>query len=266
MKTIIPPLVIALLALCSAGAVAQYDIPHGVFSNGGGVHSGGSYIIYNTAGQTAISGISDISGSYRVKSGFWYMAEISSTVEIALTSFDVNYSDDRVKLSWTTAKSAHFDGFNIYRREGEEGLFERINAELLTFASATDFCDETAMPGNTYSYQIGAVQDDNEIFSRIVTLSLPPKPLTLYQNHPNPFNPSTTIGFFLPRNQRVNLTIYDIEGRRVKTLIDGHQNAGRQDIIWNGTNDNGRAVSSGVYYYRLVTGKKKITRKMVVIR
>ncbi len=258
-------LFLCILLLIPAGVYSQYQIPAGTFSCGGGVGSG-SHISNHTAGQAAVGGITGISGSYRVKSGFWYLAELSSAVEVAIKSFHATYSPDRVELAWSIAQSAQFEGFNIYRREGEEGPFQKLNGELLPFENTTAFTDETALPGRTYCYQLGAVESDGEIFSAMVTLSLPPKPLTLYQNHPNPFNPSTTIAYFLPRDQYVNLSIYDIRGSRVTTLVESHQQAGRKEIIWNGRNKNGVPVSSGVYHYRLVTGKKTITRKMVVIR
>ncbi len=99
-----------------------------------------------------------------------------------------------------------------------------------------------------------------------MTVTLPQKPLTLYQNYPNPFNPSTAISFYNPVQQPVNIAIYDVSGARVRTLRDGAMAAGKHSIPWNGTNDAGATVGSGVYYYRLIAGKQSITKKMVVVR
>jgi flagellar hook assembly protein FlgD len=99
-----------------------------------------------------------------------------------------------------------------------------------------------------------------------MTVTLPPKPLTLYQNYPNPFNPSTAISFYNPAQQLVNIAIYDVSGARVRMLCDRVMAAGKHSIPWNGTNDSGATVGSGVYYYRLVAGKTNLTKKMVVVR
>jgi len=89
--------------------------------------------------------------------------------------------------------------------------------------------------------------------------------LGLLQNYPNPFNPSTTISFTLPENSRVNLSIYNLEGRLVKTLIKGTLDEGRKQIAWDATDSNGNHVSSGVYFYCLKAGGNVLTRKMVLI-
>ena len=83
----------------------------------------------------------------------------------------------------------------------------------------------------------------------------------LFQNFPNPFNPSTTITYYLSRRSRVRLEIWDIVGRKVATLTDQLQEAGKHSVNWNP-----HAASSGVYYYRLNTENQSITRKMAVTR
>jgi flagellar hook assembly protein FlgD len=90
--------------------------------------------------------------------------------------------------------------------------------------------------------------------------------VSLYQNVPNPFNPTTAISFYLPRAARANLTIYDVRGRRVVTLVDGTVPAGFKRITWNGINTSGQQVSTGVYFYRLETGGRVLTRKMVMVK
>jgi hypothetical protein len=96
-----------------------------------------------------------------------------------------------------------------------------------------------------------------------------PHVFQLSQNYPNPFNPSTTIAFELTgemsETQPVTLTIYDIRGRRVRTLIDQDFEVGNHKIHWNGQNDRGESVPSGIYLYRLKTGGKVSTRKMTIL-
>jgi len=97
-----------------------------------------------------------------------------------------------------------------------------------------------------------------------------PRTASLSQNYPNPFNPSTTISFDLSVdmgiNQPVNLTVYDIRGRRVRTLIDSDLEPGSYKIHWDGRNNRGVAVSSGIYLYTLKTGSQTFTRKMIITK
>jgi hypothetical protein len=108
-----------------------------------------------------------------------------------------------------------------------------------------------------------------------------PNSFELSQNYPNPFNPSTTIEFTVGKlhergsgTERVTLTIYDLLGREVRTLVNQQMPYGRHRVHWDGTNDHGQAVGSGVYTYRLQAGDPSMgsgqryvqSRKMVLIR
>jgi hypothetical protein len=84
--------------------------------------------------------------------------------------------------------------------------------------------------------------------------------------HPNPFNPSTTISFSLPAAGKAQLAIFDITGQKVRTLISGDLSAGSHSAVWNGRDGDGCAVSSGVYFARLESGKSAQTMKMLLMR
>ncbi len=99
----------------------------------------------------------------------------------------------------------------------------------------------------------------------VVSNALPEK-FALHQNYPNPFNPTTNINFDLPKAMDVKLVIYDIAGRKVNTLINSHVNAGYHNVIWNGTNDFGNRIASGIYIYRIQAGKNVETMKMSYIK
>ena len=88
----------------------------------------------------------------------------------------------------------------------------------------------------------------------------------LYNAYPNPFNPVTTLRYDLPEDARVNITIYDMMGRIVKTLVNGTQTAGYKSIQWNATNSFGKPVSAGVYLYQIRAGDFIQTKKMVVLK
>ena len=89
---------------------------------------------------------------------------------------------------------------------------------------------------------------------------------TLHQNYPNPFNPVTTLRYDLPENGLVTITIYDMLGKQVKTLMDLTQDAGYKSVIWDATNDYGKPVSAGVYLYQIQAGEFVHTKKMVLLK
>ena len=99
-------------------------------------------------------------------------------------------------------------------------------------------------------------------------VSLTPTPLAmeLGSARPNPFNPKTVIEYGLARDAQVNLAIFDVGGRRVRTLRAGYEAAGRHEAMWDGRDENGAAVSSGVYFYRLVSAGETRTRSLVLMK
>jgi hypothetical protein len=93
-----------------------------------------------------------------------------------------------------------------------------------------------------------------------------PDRFALYQNYPNPFNPVTTISFDLPTADRVRLTVLNLLGQTVTVLAEDRRSAGSYSITWDGTDHNGLAVASGVYFYRLETGLETSVRKMILMK
>ena len=85
-------------------------------------------------------------------------------------------------------------------------------------------------------------------------------------NYPNPFNPETTIAFSTKESGQVSLDIYNIKGQKVRTLINDHRDAGSHKIVWNGKDDNGKSVASGVFFYRMKSGKYSSTKKMILMK
>jgi hypothetical protein len=93
-----------------------------------------------------------------------------------------------------------------------------------------------------------------------------PKDFSLSQNYPNPFNPRTVIEFTISKDERVNLSIYNLKGQKVKTLVDGFRTAGTYRVEWDATAENGEKLPSGIYYYRLQANEKSILKKMVLLK
>jgi hypothetical protein len=109
---------------------------------------------------------------------------------------------------------------------------------------------------------------ENDVDTPTSVRHTPPLENHLAQNYPNPFHPSTTIHFFIEERSHVSLNIYDVSGRRVRSLVNDVKNprpAGFS-FLWDGTNDAGQPVSSGVYFYRLVAGDFRQTKKMLLVR
>ena len=90
-----------------------------------------------------------------------------------------------------------------------------------------------------------------------------PEGFVLDQNYPNPFNPSTSIQYGLDKDTQVKLTIYNMLGQEVRTLVDGFQSAGFKSVSWDGRDALGQPVSAGVYLYKLQAGKEITTKKMI---
>ena len=93
-----------------------------------------------------------------------------------------------------------------------------------------------------------------------------PKSFSLSQNYPNPFNPETTIRFDLPQAEEIELALYDLTGQKVATLAEGLRETGTYSLRWDGRDEDGRELASGVYLYRLIAGDRVATRKLLLLR
>jgi hypothetical protein len=113
-------------------------------------------------------------------------------------------------------------------------------------------------PGMVTISENTSVDDDNRVAL--------PMEYSLKQNYPNPFNPMTEISFDLPRAGNVQLNVYNILGRKVTTLINDYLAAGRHSVTFNGTNDDGSSLASGIYLYRLITEEFVDSKKMTLMK
>ena len=93
-----------------------------------------------------------------------------------------------------------------------------------------------------------------------------PDQVSLGQNYPNPFNLVTSLHYYLPEDSRVNITIYDVKGKQVKTLVNDQRNAGFRTVEWNATSDAGKIVTGGLYFYMIQIGDLRQTKKMVLLK
>jgi hypothetical protein len=93
-----------------------------------------------------------------------------------------------------------------------------------------------------------------------------PAVFSLADNYPNPFNPTTTISYSIPQDENVKLSIYNVKGQKVTTLVNGNQTAGSYNAVWNGADKSNKKVSSGIYFYKIEAGKNTEMKKMVLIK
>ena len=110
--------------------------------------------------------------------------------------------------------------------------------------------------------------DNNIVGSGYIAHKLVPIPteFALKQNYPNPFNPNTTINYDLPKDAFVNIVIYDILGREIKSLVNQNQPAGYHSQVWNSKDKQGREVGAGIYFYQIQSQGNIKTRKMVLLK
>jgi hypothetical protein len=185
-----------------------------------------------------------------------------------LASFAASLSGAVVEISWTLSEAGADARFAVLR-SAASGVFEELDSPQIARSGLTfSMADRGVEPGTTYRYRVNVVEGSgSRTLFETQGISTPAMPLTLNQNHPNPFNPSTTIGYYLPVDATVTLEVYDTSGRLVARLLNGAKQAkGTHSVAWRGLDAQGRQSSSGVYFYRLTSGKETISKKMILLR
>jgi hypothetical protein len=183
----------------------------------------------------------------------------------AISSFSVRAVERGAELSASFESTFPNVLVRVYRGEGSGGLVD-LTTQAMNGDATFRYVDDTVAPGKSYRYMIGVVDGDGEFVSPIESFTMPAAKTRLDQNSPNPFNPTTAIRFSLSERQNVTLVVYDVNGRRVRALVSGVRNAGSHTVTWDGRDNAGSTVSSGVYFYRLDAGKFSDTKKMVLLK
>ncbi len=178
--------------------------------------------------------------------------------------------DDGIHLSWDISPEEDFQYFILEKSADAEFTEPEI------FETAdTSYLDPDYILNQANYYRLAAVDhagnmsDYSDVVNAAVLaidVDLIPDVYALHQNYPNPFNPVTTLRYDLPEDAMVTIMIYDIMGRRIKTLVNIDQTAGYRSIHWNATNNLGQSVSAGMYIYTIQAGDFRQTRKMVLLK
>ncbi|MCL2065347.1 MAG: S8 family serine peptidase [Candidatus Cloacimonetes bacterium] len=190
---------------------------------------------------------------------------INTPIAYPATNLYGEYIDGEVSLTWTAPETSfgNVAGYAIYR-----------DGSLVNYVTTTSYTDDDVSDG-VYVYSIVAAYTQPAGQSEAVTIDVyvseddeihPPLTTELLGNYPNPFNPETTISFNIAVESIVSIDIYNIRGHLVKTLLNNHLQQGNHSIIWNGIDNHGQQVSSGVYFYRMVAGDVVETRRMVLMK
>jgi hypothetical protein len=176
------------------------------------------------------------------------------------------FGEESIELNWSVPPEALT--WNLLRARGE-AAFELIAEGLYAEANMIGFTDNTAEAGIVYRYRLEA--EGNPALSETTgEIMMPVESVRLYQNHPNPFNPSTAIPFTVPggigSRSAVHLAVYDVKGALVKTLVSGALPGGRHEARWDGRNQRGDEVASGIYFARLQAAGTQAARKLILLR
>jgi hypothetical protein len=208
---------------------------------------------------------------------------------VTLSSFNVSFVNGKPTLYWTTESESNNAGWIVYRSYGAnpvENGFAQLNLSEIpgqgTTTEPTDyvFVDEYPIFENqTYWYLLESICTDGVVETYpLVQITIPlggTDPGTpnadsnygLKQNFPNPFNPDTEINFMLNEDSSVELIIYNQKGEKIKTIFkDDVQSEVPQSAYWDGKDDNGKTVATGVYLYRLRTNSTNYTKRMLLMK
>jgi hypothetical protein len=191
---------------------------------------------------------------------------IEEPVATAVASFASRWVDDHAEIAWTLSEAPSGLAFDVWRtRTGETGATQ-IAVEIDQDGQDFVLRDYDLEYGAEYRYRVEVMEDDRSLASFETSVTTPRLRFALGQNHPNPFNPTTRIAFSIEHTGPVRLCIYDIAGRLVRTLVSGTREPGPYAEVWDGRSDAGDRVASGIYFYRLESANRSLTRKAVLLR
>ncbi len=176
-------------------------------------------------------------------------------------------NDPQSNKGTSSLRNRSLVGYRIYRNNSLIGSI--IDTGTTTFT-------DMDLLGGDYSYGVTSVYSNGESFPVLANvtietvnledISTPAIITMLAGNYPNPFNPVTKIQYSLKEATAVRIEVYNVKGQMVKTLVNGVREPGSHSVLWTGVDNNGRSVSSGVYFYKMTAGKYSATRKMILMK
>jgi len=174
-----------------------------------------------------------------------------------------------ITVEWSTSSETNHDGFHVYRSHSLDGPWQSLTSDLVRGQSPYSYRDTRVQPNTTYYYKIGAVDfSANEVMYGPVEATTPSWGFQtrLALAKPNPFRRDTEIAFSLARDTHARLTIFDVTGRTIATLVNQDLPAGNHTYSWDGRTSDNLVTAGGVYFYRLETPEFTETHKVVQLR
>lgn len=197
--------------------------------------------------------------------------EVALAVELAF--FSVRWQTDLILLHWATSAEEDHIGFHVYRAEANTG-YQKISPLILPCNPQSQpmreylFEDHTIQANQTYYYRLADVARDGRVHYHAPVRINPAKPVdyALEQNYPNPFNAQTRLAFSLPEADQVELHIYNLKGQLVRSLLQRSMEPGRHVVLWDGCDDSGSPLASGIYLAWFRAHDFSQVRKLQLIR
>ena len=184
-------------------------------------------------------------------------------VPVMFQNASARVSGKSVVVEWSVIADEEIIKFSIVR---ETNGSSRVIAERLS-PQTRELVDDGVNPNTEYRYKVIATTGSGDVFqSQAIGVRTPRAELELSQNQPNPFNPSTRIDYSLPAASVIDIAVFDVAGRRVATLVAGPRPAGRGSTVWQGRDDGGKPVASGIYVCRMAANGDVRTMKMVLLK
>jgi len=211
---------------------------------------------------------------------------------VDMISFKAEAANQKVILQWITAAEINNRGFIVYRSKNRYGIFNIIDSYIMnaTLKGAGNSSKKTE-----YKYIDNHLENNIKYWYKVADVDLNgtqnihgpvsaipfeetieqkqsniPREFHLWQNFPNPFNPETLIRLSIPeikeQNEELLIEIYSVTGQKVRTLFEGRKTAGVHSFVWNGTDDAGKNLAGGIYYYRINSVWYQKTCKMILVR
>ncbi|MCB9503878.1 MAG: T9SS type A sorting domain-containing protein [Deferribacteres bacterium] len=199
---------------------------------------------------------------------------VDNLVPMAPANASVQITDGGVLLQWDESEDADFNYFAVYR--AEESGFAPTEDNMIATLTGMSYTDANVVTGSKYYYRVAAFdfsENQGEMTAELTAsitgvaaeVALPTE-FALMNNYPNPFNPETTIEYQLPEQGHVLLRVYSMLGTEVRTLVQGSKAAGSYSVVWDGRDNNGSVVPSGMYMYRIESGSFNAVKKMVMMK
>ncbi|MBI9070062.1 MAG: T9SS type A sorting domain-containing protein [Melioribacteraceae bacterium] len=210
--------------------------------------------------------VTDFEGTAQANNSF--NGGYNSPLPVELIAFEANPSEEGIALNWQTATEINNYGFEIERTVVNEEEKEWTKIDFVEGHGNSNspkdysFVDKYPTGGIKFAYRLKQVDIDGGYeYSDEVEVDFTPKELVVQQNFPNPFNPTTSIRFSLPKASKVSLEVFNILGESVAVLVDDVKEAGYHQVRFNASR-----LASGYYIYRLVSNGEVFVKKMLLLK